>query len=780
MQKRTISLTLCMLVGLSSLYFLFKTPGVRAWSGYSNDYITDNYDNTVIDNAYNLTLFGPNSTDAHSAQYNYHALNVSSADPQDYFNITIFKCQELDGLVTSPETLKLNISFYTWEGYWNNLGYADWYDPVLGGYPFNSSGVVTQDMTVYVNVTRLDTSTAPDDTVYNIDLKVIDAVSDWNVTAGHSFVYEQEVWTDEHSNSELTFYNVSVVGVSWATLGSPYLDQTNTIYATVYNRSTPLCTDPWVVDDTILSPDYPIMTYNACGIPAGDTQARFFNFTNWFLFLPQVVTPDLVNYSILNGMGIWNDPEVVDATYSVDTTTGYQHYELHALGAYALTESYDWTWDSNGVLVEFNHYNASTSWYRLKLNPTFTCIDCNCPDTPTWGVGAGDERVWRVDDGHDKFQLKMAVHHINLTYFAPEDSQPWGGWCSNYSLVFADMYNRTDDCEAPWVHDTYIWIPQLPDSWKNPGPVAVYNSCQPILTSWLSWSHGDESEQHMPPFLVIPTPVNLDLVKKMMEQNMGGALQSITTTGNRLDFTMNDQESGFVTGFMEYGADGVLVHQKVYNATKVLLEITSDPCKQGEPGNPTQNPTPNPSLPPEASPLDVVEEWSVPAGTIFSGNVSISGITLTVDLEVTSEVNVTFGIWKEKPVDPEPGFKSGTGAIYFLVEVSNASAIKGNITVTVDLPTGIDTSLPADEIAALLQIVTLSGSEWKAETGWSISVDKTAGTATITLQHLSVFALGVKDEASDLSLDIPGFSTLAVLFSALGAAAMLVRKRVRA
>ena len=154
-------------------------------------------------------------------------------------------------------------------------------------------------------------------------------------------------------------------------------------------------------------------------------------------------------------------------------------------------------------------------------------------------------------------------------------------------------------------------------------------------------------------------------------------------------------------------------------------------------------------------------------------------VEVTFGYSATSDGTLSVQVWTENPSDGATNFTSG--ALYFAVDVSDAGALSMPITIEVELPADV-LALLDEEILEYFQIFTLDEStdEWVFE-NFTKTIDRVAGTITIEIDHLSVFAAGfiappeVIDD--DGGFKIPGYTPLFVLFASLGAITLIIKKR---
>lgn len=184
--------------------------------------------------------------------------------------------------------------------------------------------------------------------------------------------------------------------------------------------------------------------------------------------------------------------------------------------------------------------------------------------------------------------------------------------------------------------------------------------------------------------------------------------------------------------------------------------------------------------------LDDLQVKTLATGTNKFNFTASDGTKISIEINTTGSCVVTTGYWPTNPVaNSNPGFLGNETAVFFQIESSDDSKIQFPIKVTMNfnmssLNLNTTGKTPAEInalAAAAIGVRTYTGSGWKPEE-FPVVVDYQAGTVTITVTHLSVFALGVSDTAYQY-LDIPGFSTGLMLVAMLGAVAVLVKKKRR-
>lgn len=155
-----------------------------------------------------------------------------------------------------------------------------------------------------------------------------------------------------------------------------------------------------------------------------------------------------------------------------------------------------------------------------------------------------------------------------------------------------------------------------------------------------------------------------------------------------------------------------------------------------------------------------------------------SGTTLEVNMDTKGPVKLNMGIWDSNPTTKDTGFDSKDGkeaAIYFVIEVDNLDNVIFPIRVTITLPGTFSDNLSAQKIKEKLKLLTWddAAKDWKQEK-FDMTVDPSAGTVTIAIQHLSVFAIG--QSTSTDHLQIPGFSLIFLSFAGVATILALRRK----
>ncbi|MHA1796433.1 MAG: hypothetical protein ACTSUK_09985, partial [Promethearchaeota archaeon] len=192
---------------------------------------------------------------------------------------------------------------------------------------------------------------------------------------------------------------------------------------------------------------------------------------------------------------------------------------------------------------------------------------------------------------------------------------------------------------------------------------------------------------------------------------------------------------------------------------------------------------------------DLTHTLIIPAG---AGNI-IHIDSETYDVHFTLEVTAINGgtrigtqIWGDDPSTSDM-FMPGTG-VFFAIDVEDSENIQMPLTLTVDLRDEL-LDLNTTLLEELFTVYSYddTADEW-VEESFPVSFDFDAGTVSITVNHLSAFAVGATplpstdDTATDDTAtdddtnpfdNIPGYSTGIFLIAAIGTLAFILKKRKR-
>lgn len=157
-------------------------------------------------------------------------------------------------------------------------------------------------------------------------------------------------------------------------------------------------------------------------------------------------------------------------------------------------------------------------------------------------------------------------------------------------------------------------------------------------------------------------------------------------------------------------------------------------------------------------------------------NFKKGSMEMRLDVNTKRPTSVVLENWVTPPAGDEVAGINVSHAVFFGISVADEDAIIFPMNLTISLP-----FLPLDilnktdqEIARALGIMTYNENSGKwVPTGFPITVNKTAGTATVQITHLSVFALGI---STPNTLDIPGYPVGISILSILGAVVLLTRR----
>jgi hypothetical protein len=186
----------------------------------------------------------------------------------------------------------------------------------------------------------------------------------------------------------------------------------------------------------------------------------------------------------------------------------------------------------------------------------------------------------------------------------------------------------------------------------------------------------------------------------------------------------------------------------------------------------------------EPDPDDVMV-FSLPNGECVE-RVLWGGMGVEMRIEVCDDgdtaggSNVTLTYWPDNPSEggKSPGFPDDEG-IYFAIDVEGGVELPLNLTV--DLPGSLPPSLvgaAASEIAAALKIVVWNDAidNWEDVTDFPVTYNSTANTITISITHLSVFAVGFDEQALMM---IPSYSPAILVVALFGAVAVILFRMKR-
>lgn len=139
-----------------------------------------------------------------------------------------------------------------------------------------------------------------------------------------------------------------------------------------------------------------------------------------------------------------------------------------------------------------------------------------------------------------------------------------------------------------------------------------------------------------------------------------------------------------------------------------------------------------------------------------------SKFNLLLFAKTTSPITFVIGVWGAQPITLGPGFSNNAHGMYFYISPSNASKINGSVTVIFKLSDTLIADLEAstypDESIALFTWNEVTNAWVKSDFAIQLIL---GGYVAITLQHFSIFALGIVEFTPPPPV-VPGYDVFIV------------------